>query len=902
MNNQEEIRKAIKYLVQVDSGDQPPSYEKVKDIVQTVAKLKSYTGNIQNLVDEIMMDMQTRMGVGISIVDRNADHDEEWVQKRKDIAWTYANAYTDYLKRQGWSPRVVESIRTDCRRILGHMQNPATQGGWSRRGLVIGHVQSGKTANYTGLLAHAADAGYKCIIVIAGIHNNLRKQTQERIEAGFIGRTWQETGKTVIKVGVGAYANDYPEPVTITNVRSDFNKQTAERSGWKLNDFRKPVVLVIKKNVYTLESLLGWLKDLNSVNGRITDVPLLMIDDEADNASINTNRPELDPTRTNRLIRRILGLFDKGCYIGYTATPFANIFIDPDAYDEEDRKDLFPKDFIYLLDKPTDYFGPDMVFGNDDDNDDEKDEDSFWIREIDDAETWLPIVHKKNFNVTGLPDSLCRAFRQFVLVRAIRNCRNQKSQHCSMLVNVSRFVDVQKQVRYLLSDYKERLHNAILANYALPDNRSDGDSYMYQLHTEFDEEFMSGKAGENMQGNPVTWQGVKRELPDVLDDMQFCVINSKSDEILDYKRAENDGDALTVVAVGGLSLSRGLTLEGLCISYMYRNTRMYDTLMQMGRWFGYRYGYQDLCRIWLNRDSIGWYSHITDKTNELRAQIREMRKNGMSPEDFGLFVGTHPDNALLITARNKMRTGKTIEIGQYFGGRLKESTDLSADTEICRHNENLVREFLETGFDGICERFGENLFFRNVSISVVENFLRRFKMSTAGMDEDKKGIIGYLVKIADDYPEADVLCVSKQNRIGNHILGVQERRRGWKKDGDGIWRTAKRRIGGTKLEHYGLSDEQLAEAGKLAQEAYDEGHSKSASPSDVHYRKVRRKPLLMIHLLKIRDENSVIPAFGISFPFDEQVRRDHVVVVNKVWLRQDDNMDDSPEDEDDYDE
>ncbi len=901
MNNQEEIRKNIKHNLHLIFKDFP-SRNDVEEKAIKFGQLFNYTGNIQNLVDEFMTDMQTRMGVGISIVDRNADHDEQWVQKRKDIAWTYANAYTDYLKRQGWSPRVVESIRTDCRRILGHMQNPATREGWSRRGLVIGHVQSGKTANYTGLLAHAADAGYKCIIVIAGIHNNLRKQTQERIEEGFVGRTLQETGKTVIKVGVGAYANDYPEPVTITTIRSDFNKQTAERSGWKLNDFRKPVVLVIKKNVYTLESLLGWLKDLNSVNGRITDVPLLMIDDEADNASINTNRPELDPTRTNRLIRRILGLFDKSCYIGYTATPFANIFIDPDAYDEEDRKDLFPKDFIYLLDKPTDYFGPDMVFGNDDDNDDGEDEDSFWVREIDDAETWLPIVHKKNFNVTGLPDSLYRAFRQFVLVRAIRNCRNRKLQHCSMLVNVSRFVDVQKQVRYLLSEYKERLQNAVLANYALQDNLSDRDNYMYQLHTEFNVEFMSGKAGENMQDNPVTWQDVKRELPGVLEDMQFCVINSKSDEILDYKRAENDGNALTVVAVGGLSLSRGLTLEGLCISYMYRNTRMYDTLMQMGRWFGYRYGYQDLCRIWLNRDSIGWYSHITDKTNELRAQIREMRKNGMSPEDFGLFVGTHPDNALLITARNKMRSGKTIKIGQYFGGRLIESTDLSADTEICRDNENLVREFMETGFGGIRERFGENLFFRNVSISVVENFLRRFKMATAGMEEDKKGVIDYLVKIADDYPEADVLCVSTQNRIGNHILGVQERRRGWEKDENGIWRTAKRRIGGTKLERYGLSDEQLAEAGKLAQEAYDEGHSKSASPSDVHYRKVRRKPLLMIHLLKIRDEDCIIPAFGISFPLDEQIRHDHVVVVNKVWLRQDDRMGDSPENEDDYDE
>lgn len=209
MNNQEEIRKNIKHNLHLIFKDFP-SRNDVEEKAIKFGQLFNYTGNIQNLVDEFMTDMQTRMGVGISIVDRNADHDEKWVQKRKDIAWTYANAYTDYLKQQGWSPRVVESIRTDCQRILGHMQNPASKDeSWSRRGLVIGHVQSGKTANYTGLLAHAADAGYKCIIVIAGIHNNLRKQTQERIEAGFIGSTLKETGER-IKVGVAEYDNKYP--------------------------------------------------------------------------------------------------------------------------------------------------------------------------------------------------------------------------------------------------------------------------------------------------------------------------------------------------------------------------------------------------------------------------------------------------------------------------------------------------------------------------------------------------------------------------------------------------------------------------------------------------------------------------------------------------------------------
>lgn len=177
---------------------------------------------------------------------------------------------------------------------------------------------------------------------------------------------------------------------------------------------------------------------------------MLVIDDEADNASINTNKPDINPTATNAWIRKILRLFTKNCYVGYTATPFANIFIDPDAFDKDAYEELFPSDFIHSLDAPTTYFGPDKVFLNDESS-------SAILRQINDCEEYLPFVHKNGFPVAELPPSLYRALDQFIVARAIRNLRGQERKHCSMLVNVSRFVSVQKEVRSFIGLRLDRI-------------------------------------------------------------------------------------------------------------------------------------------------------------------------------------------------------------------------------------------------------------------------------------------------------------------------------------------------------------------------------------------------------------------------------------------------------------
>ena len=227
-----------------------PTREQVEEKARQIAAIFGYTGDLRNIITEAMISVDTRMGAGVSLVDVTATHDDQWVHKREDLAWTYTSAYENFLRHEGWPPRMVQSLSDVTSRVLGHLQDPVSEGtSWNRRGLVIGHVQSGKTANYTGVIARAADAGYKFIIVIAGIHNNLRRQTQQRIDEAFIGRSSDPQNRRDIGVGL---EKGYPHPATLTNINDDFNKNTAEKSGWKLNDFSKPIILVIKKNVTTL--------------------------------------------------------------------------------------------------------------------------------------------------------------------------------------------------------------------------------------------------------------------------------------------------------------------------------------------------------------------------------------------------------------------------------------------------------------------------------------------------------------------------------------------------------------------------------------------------------------------------------------------------------------------------
>lgn len=859
-----------------------PTREEIGKRAKMLATVFGYNGPLESVIEDALIAVDSRMGAGVSLVDVEADHDDEWVYKRDNITWTYSDAYEEYLKKEQMHPTVVRSLSDVGTKILGHLQDPKSEGKWDRRGLVIGHVQSGKTANYMGVIAKAADAGYKFIIVIAGIHNNLRKQTQERIDEGFVGRSSDPDDRK--RVGVGL-TRDYPHPATLTNINDDFSKKTANQSGWKINDLNKPTVLVIKKNVNTLKALHVWLKEMNAqADGVITDVPMLMIDDEADNASVNTNKPELDPTKTNAMLRKILGLFAKSCYVGYTATPFANIFINPDSYDEEAYEELFPRDFIVSLDAPNTYFGPEKVFIDDTSS-------ARIVRPIEDCEDYLPFSHKKDDPVVELPPSLYEAIDQFIVARAIRNLRGQVNKHCSMMINVSRFVATQNTIRNFVSLYEKKVREAVKANYAMPDSVSQKNEVMISLKACLDKEFSD--CG-------FTWSDIKAALNDVFNNLRIFVVNSKSDEALDYKKYERDGNSLTAIAIGGLSLSRGLTIEGLTVSYMYRNTRMYDTLMQMGRWFGYRPGFEDVCRVHLSPDSINWYGHIAEASEELRQQIKRMRRDRMSPKQFGLYVKKHPDR-LLITAANKMRSGEEVVIDQNFTGDLQESYYVPDSKEINEYNETLIEEFWENKFGcSSLEETGKGLLARDADVSQVEKFLIKFRPHPR-FSVPKSSTINYLNAISSEYPKCDVLLISISENgedRSKYRLGTQERSKAKKVEHG--WLTGNYRVASRGDEKLALSDAQIASAAAIANE--EEAGKK---PSDAHFRQVRDKPLLMIHVLgPVGKDNPSdrVPAFGISFPYglyNTEVK----VVANKVWLENFQlGFDDSPEFDEDYDE
>jgi hypothetical protein len=340
--------------------------------------------------------------------------------------------------------------------------------------------------------------------------------------------------------------------------------------------------------------------------------------------------------------------------------------------------DLFPRDFIISLDPPTNYVGPSSIFP------DEAKSDS--VVEIEDYQDVLPTNHKKDWNPGRLPESLKDAVRTFVLVKAIRSLRGQGNRHNSMMVNVTRFTNVQTSLRLLLDQYlKEELIPGIVNYYALNEEEATKNRELAMLRDRW-------RTAYSQSG--YSWKQVQSKLKEAITSIGVIEVNSASSAAkLDYS-SRNYPNGRSVIAIGGLSLSRGLTLEGLSVSYFLRNSIMYDTLMQMGRWFGYRDGYSDLCRIYMTHEAASWYAYISVAMEELRDEFKRMKLAGMTPNEFGLCVRTHPDS-LIVTARNKMRTGTKVARKVNLEGRLVETTVLINNPEAIRANRNAVERLID---------------------------------------------------------------------------------------------------------------------------------------------------------------------------------------------------------------
>lgn len=695
--------------------------DEIEKVVNEIASLplfkKEATDNIKKKVkNKIMSERSIKLKTG-NLIEGDSKHEKWFLGRKSNFDMLYWERYKKYLLAdKGFSTNVVNIMDDILNNLTDLLGNPKSKKSFQRRGLIIGDVQSGKTSNYTGLLCKAADAGYEAIVLLTGTIEKLRKQTQLRIDEGFVGMD----SSAMIKqkenniIGVGKY-NPSIYPIVLTSTMNDFKTNIANNLSFKIGVTNSPILFVIKKNVSTLKNLNKWLKIQNSNSNDKIDHSLLVIDDESDNASVNTNSEEKNPTTINGQIRELLSLFNRASYVGFTATPFANIFIDPDTTDSMFKEDLFPKDYIYCLNAPTNYIGARDIF-----SEEGKYRNLLMTINKEEIEKYIPSNHKRDYIIYNIPNDMKEAINTFLLANVIRDLRGDINTHRSMLINVSRFTEVQINLFHLVNAYLKDVQASTRQNGQLPSEEAiNNNIYIRSLYDTYKKYYSKLE---------FSWEEILKNLYKSIAGIIATTVNQKNNNSLNYEDYKNDG--LRVIAIGGLSLSRGLTLEGLIVSYFYRNSKMYDTLMQMGRWFGYRENYEDLCKIWMSEESIEWYEQINLATEELRRDIKKYENSGQTPKDFGIRVRSDI-NTLLVTARNKMRTASNDEVYISLSGQVIETANIINDIETNNRNLNAVKRLIQNlkDCDYNIEKIGKVYGFKNVNKEIIKDLLENFTVS-----------------------------------------------------------------------------------------------------------------------------------------------------------------------------
>lgn len=862
---------------------------------------------------------EIRMDLGSTLTSHDG-HLPWLADRRGEIDPFYWSRYRQLLLRSGWPPLVTATLDRSTDDLLDLLGDPSDKEPWARRGLVMGDVQSGKTASYAALMCKAADAKYRMIILLTGTLENVRRQTQERLDSALIGfdsRDFLSVGGSLGQkrhVGVGLI-DGRRDGVVFTSREHDFRKQAASALNISLNSIDAPVLVVTKKNKGVLTRLAAWLGAYNGDRDGKIDVPLLLIDDEADNASVNTKNDLRKMTSINEAIRDLLSMFRRSSYVGFTATPFANIFIDPDAKNEWVGDDLFPRDFIHVLEAPTNYVGMDKVFGRDDINDDDTvNVEPGITRTIDDAQHWLPVGHKSDFEPGDLPQSLRIALRSFLLTCAIRDMRSVGRLgggggiHRTMLVNVTHLTDVQNRVADALHLELEAIRQAVRLHGLLPAKAAAKQSdEVAQLAQTFAEQFPDVEEA---------WPEVLAHLHAAIAPVRVQPVNrTTGSKSLDYTVA-TEAPGVRVIAVGGNSLSRGLTLEGLCVSYFLRNSKAYDTLLQMGRWFGYRPGYGDLCRLWLTDEAEGWYRHIAEATGELKRDFARMKRRKATPKEFGLRVRTHKD-ALLITARNKMATGMDLLVPQDISlvGDGLESARLFSDRTRNTHNldqvERLFAGLAASLGDPVPSTSGGALVWRNVPPETIATFLDEFAIHPLNHAFQADSIAEFIREDA----------AADQALLGGWTVALPTGGEGLPHSIDALNHTIQTRRRQVKFNQ---ADGSLLVSGRSARVGGKADVWHGLLPSDPRpesnaeddVRAAMTSPLLLTYLLRgvERDQATkaekpfrdgmILPALGLHFPgvFDPDAPKRYVKYrLNRVAQRElfDSDWDDDSGDDDD---
>lgn len=861
-------------------------------------------------IDEIKRKIKSSLSIkldkGIVIENIENRHENWYLSKKAEIDAKYWNRYRQYLiSNKKFTNRVVNTMDDILDKITDLLGDPTRDVSYARRGLIIGDVQSGKTANYIGLMCKAADVGYKVIVLLTGTTENLRQQTQKRVDEGFVGQKSaaminKESGSSTY-VGVGEIDPSI-FPTVFTSTKEDFKSNNA----MLLDNISGSVVFVVKKNYTVLDKLNTWLKTYNQKSNNAINESILLIDDEADNASINTNNEDEDPTRINAEIRKLLSKFRKSSYVALTATPFANIFIDPDTVDDMYKEDLFPKDYIYSLNAPSNYIGARDIFSEDgkyktmlnEINNDYSDKNS--IAYI------LPTNHKSSKKVNVLPEDLKTAINTFLIANVLEDLKGLKNNHRSMLVNVSKYTNVQDDIAALIVDYLKEIQESCRVFSKLDTIKALEDKNIKKLKETYEEIYKNKESDNNLPIINVEWSDIQNNLYTSCASVVVNTVNQKSTEKIDYDAYKKDG--YRVIAVGGMSLSRGLTLEGLVVSYFYRNSKAYDTIMQMGRWFGYREDYKEFCRIWMSEESIEWYRYISEVTDELREEVKRYQSSSLTPQDFGLRVRSDK-TSLIVTAYNKMKTAEKKECVISLSGEYIETPEIYSDLDKNKKNLSIINQLVidldEDGYKN--NKISENILYKDINKGKIINLLNNIDVSPKNQRFDTKVIKEFIENYkGDELDKWDIAFVSKKstNEVEDITIGTNIKytplTRSYSIENNGKilkMSGSKKRLGSSNNGRIGISEDEIEEV------FIKSGKKEKASLAQKDYFKyIKRNPLLTIYIVnpgkfigekteinlqvKRMCENHNFVGFGIGIPtLKNQESKYAKYMLNKVALK-----------------
>lgn len=897
-----DLQKRLKDMVVIFiANDEEIDEKNIDNKIDEVKAIPFFASLSENEIDEVKVTIKAEFSIKLDkgVLIKEEGHERWFLSKKSQLDMRYWERYKKYLLAdKGFSNKVVNTMDDVLDTLTDLLGDPNREISYKRRGLIIGDVQSGKTANYTGLICKGVDIGYKVVVLLTGTIEKLRQQTQQRIDEGFVGSDSDAMMKQQdegLIIGVGKYDSSI-RPMVLTSTTDDFKQQNASNLNFDLRNINGSVIFVVKKNSAVLKRLNKWLKTFNQNGEKPIENSVLVIDDESDNASVNT-KAEDSPTAINGHIRELLKMFSKSSYVGFTATPFANIFIDPDNYHDMVAEDLFPKDYIYSLNAPSNYIGARNIFDTDGNAKHMLVEINDNIYSKDSISSILPLIHKSSTIIREIPSDLKTAIETFLLANTIEDIRGLTKNHRSMLINVSRFTSVQEQVAEMVNEYLKELQNSCKLYCNLKTNISLRDRNVSKLKETFE------KVYKDIE---IEWEIIQRNLYNGCAGIIVQTINQRNGKNLSY---DDYKDGLRLIAVGGMSLSRGLTLEGLVTSYFYRNSKMYDTLMQMGRWFGYRNRYDDLCRVWMTGDSIEWYRHISKATDELRDEIKRYEDTGLTPLDFGLRVRSDI-TSLIVTARNKMKSTESRECTISLSGVYIETPEIYSSIDKNKYNHEAVKffvdEIVKDGYkiDLVPSRDKNKFGLKNIPKSYILDFISKLDISP----KNEQFNVGAIFNFINEYKgfelnQWDILFATGSNPskvdMGNGIIYNSPVRMFSLENNGKVLKISgsKRRLGTSSDGQYGLSKEKIEkikekyESKNIPQSNYFKDDEISRNPQIAIYAIGLKKPEneLLTDELNIVEQFKEIPVmgFGIGIPkLSNQETKYARYILNKIAIQQ----------------